>query len=96
MVHDKSFGQKRLAWISRADEIAALGAKYQSAHKHKSAARNYQRAAELYGLAGLGLLSVACYEFAAAHYEQAELYGDASRCSSRCEGVDRWNGNGGE
>lgn len=85
---DKSYGQKRIAKISRADQIHELGNTYAESGKSKSAARNFERAADLYRLAGLGILAIRSYGVAAHHYTLCGKGDDAKHCMDRASAIE--------
>lgn len=85
---DKSYGQKRLAKISRADQIHELGSTYAECGKAKSAARNFERAADLYRLAGLGILAIRSYGLAAHYYVVCSKADDAKHCTERMSAIE--------
>ena len=84
-----NFGRFRHTWIYEGDRLVKATAELlcdppdrneQSARYWRRAAKIFERAADFYGRAGLGIMAIAAWSSAAKCYESLTLSDDQKRC----------------
>ena len=84
-----NFGRFRHTWIYEGDRLAHATIELlvdspdlneQSARYWRRAAKLFERAADFYGRAGLGIMAIAAWSSAAKCYESLTLSDDQKRC----------------
>jgi hypothetical protein len=87
---DKRFAETirgRLAHLREAEEAYAKAKEHRGRKRHKQAAKQYERAADLYRSIGLGLLAKTAFAAAAESYEHVEDMDGRKRCGLRAKSL---------
>lgn len=77
----------RKTQIREADKSYALAEEHRGKSRHQQAAKQYEQAANLYRICGLGLLAKNAYVSAAVAYEHIENENGTERCGMRARAV---------
>lgn len=92
----QNFGKFRHTWIHEADRIVADCAEFtaqpphvspQSARHWRRAAKLYERSADFYRRAGLGIMAIASWQDAEDCYAALDMHDDRERCRLKAASI---------